>query len=83
MPVNAGAGYWLGWTGGANSVRVTEDRIADLFRDGPEAARAWATLARQNDLPGTLKVCTGNAVRQYHGRTACTMTLWVDGLKVP
>jgi hypothetical protein len=77
----AGFGGWaLGYRSGASSVALTERKAAALFRDGPDAARDWLTLAQNNNLPASLKSCTGPAVRKEGGRTVCGVPLWIDGV---
>jgi hypothetical protein len=79
-----GGGWWWGYGTGQRSVQVTQGETAALFRDGPEAAHAWVALAQRNPiLPALHRDCTGTNLRQVEGRAVCSITLWVDGVKVP
>jgi hypothetical protein len=45
----------------------------------PDAAKAWLTLMRNNDVKAALDRCRGNLVWASDGRNACRVPLWLDG----
>lgn len=76
----ASSGFLWGRASANASVQQTEQRLALAFRDGPNAAAAWANLMQSNDVGLALAACTGAAVKTIEGRRACNVPLWLDPL---
>jgi hypothetical protein len=72
------AGYWMGWTGGRDSVRQVSQDVAVAFAHGPDGAKAAAVLLRNNNAALMLDKCTGDAVFVHEGRKACNGAFWIE-----
>jgi hypothetical protein len=72
------AGFWWGRWSERATIRETERSLAQAFRDGPDAAAAWANLMRDNDLAAALASCTGARISFQDGRRACAIPLWLE-----
>jgi hypothetical protein len=80
LTVGMGCYWWGRWSEGAN-IRETEWTLAQAFKDGPDAAAAWADLMRDNDLAAALATCTGARVSIQDGRRVCAIPLWLEPVK--
>jgi hypothetical protein len=80
LTVGIGCYWWGRWSEGAD-IRETERRLAQAFRDGPDAAGAWANLISDNDLAAALATCTGTRVSVQDGRRVCAIPLWLEPVK--
>jgi hypothetical protein len=74
-------GFWWGRWSAETNFHETEQTLAQAFREGPDAAAAWANLMMENDLPAALATCTGARVRLQEGRRVCAVPLWLDPQK--
>lgn len=72
------AGYWMGWTGGRDSVREVAADVAVAFAHGKDSAQAAAVLLTHNNPAQVLAKCTGEAVFVHNGRKACNGAFWIE-----
>ena len=75
------AGYFWGRAKAFASARQTEARLQTMFRDGPDAAATWLSLATWNDPRQVLARCKGDQVSVPSGRRACLAPLWIEAPK--
>jgi hypothetical protein len=76
----AGYGGYL-W-GRADSL-VVEGQLGAAFQDGPDAARIWLRLWRENNPAAALERCAGAAGFERGGRRGCWVPLWLEPAPVP
>jgi hypothetical protein len=69
------AGYWMG----RHEAAALSAEITLNLRNDVNAAKAWLTLMRNNDVIAALDKCRGSAVWVSNGRSACRVPLWLDG----
>lgn len=74
----AAAGYWMGWTGGRDSVQQIAADVAVAFAHGKDSAKAAAVLLTNNNPAQMLGKCTGDAVFVHNGRKACNGAFWIE-----
>lgn len=72
------AGYWMGWTGGRDSVQEIAQDVAVAFAYGKDGAKAAAVLLTNNNAAQMLGKCTGDAVFVHNGRKACNGSFWIE-----
>jgi hypothetical protein len=76
-------GGGAGWLAGRSATHVVEGELAAAFQDGPDAARAWLKLWRQNNPVVALERCKGNAGFEQGGRRGCWVPLWLEPASSP
>lgn len=72
-----------GWMAGRSATHVVEGELAAAFQDGPDAARAWLNLWRQNNPLVALERCKGTAGFEQGGRRGCWVPLWLEPASSP
>jgi hypothetical protein len=78
LTAGGAAGYWMGWTGGQDSIRQVTQDVSAAFAHGPEAAKAATVLLTNNSVDQMLGKCTGDAVFVHNGRKACNGAFWIE-----
>ena len=75
-------GYMLGRSSAFAEVAVTERQVAQAFQDGPDVAKQWTMLMRNNDLRASMEMCSGGRLLVgKDGRKGCSIPLWTEGPK--
>ena len=59
--------------------RYVGSQVLLALNKDPDAAKAWLTRMRNNDVVAALGKCRGSAVWVSNGRNACRVPLWLDG----
>ena len=60
--------------------RYVGSQVSLALNKDPDAAKAWLTRMRNNDVVAALDKCRGSAVWVSNGRNACRcVPLWLDG----
>ena len=75
MLVAFGGRYWMGRHG----TMALGAQVSLALGSDPDAAEAWLSLMRNNDVEAALERCRGSAVWTSNGRSACRVPLWLDG----
>ena len=78
LTAGGAAGYWMGWTGGRDSVQEIAQDVAVAFTHGKDGAKAAAVLLTNNNVAQMLGKCTGDAVFVHNGRKACNGAFWIE-----
>jgi hypothetical protein len=68
-------GYWMG----RHEAAALGAEISLNLRNDADAAKAWLTLMRNNDVEAALEKCHGSAIWVSNDRNACRVPLRLNG----